>query len=78
MVGTGNPLTVATAERYKIRANSFPGLQVTGRMSRERERGSIDCTVTSTVIRRQKKGRWKEGRKEEGADGWMRRWIAGQ
>lgn len=37
LVGTGNPLTVATAERYKIRANSFLCPQVTDRM-RERER----------------------------------------
>lgn len=38
LVGAGDPLTVATAERYKIKANSFRGLQVTDGL-RERERG---------------------------------------
>lgn len=42
--------TIATAERYKIRANRFSGPQVTDRM-RERRRASVDYTVTSSLIR---------------------------
>lgn len=34
LVGTGNPFTVATAERYKIRANSSSGPWVTDRMKK--------------------------------------------
>lgn len=60
MVGAGNPLTVATAERYKIRANSFPGLQVTDRM-RERGQAFVDCGVTSSQIRNlERKYRWTD------------------
>lgn len=67
MVDAGNPLTVATAERYKIRANSFPGLQVTDRM---RDRVSVDYTVTSSQIRNlERKPRWMKGWIAEYAEG---------
>lgn len=67
MVGAGNPLTVATAERYKIRANSFRGLQVTDRLrEREREREvSVDYTVTSSQIGNLER---KPGWTDEGMD----------
>lgn len=54
MVGAGNPLTVATAERYKIRANSFPGLQVTDRMGEKEGVGRLYCNFLSDKKRRKK------------------------
>lgn len=54
LVGSGNPLTVATAERYKIRANSFPGPQVTDRMRERESVCRLYCNFLTDKKRRKK------------------------